>query len=250
MLSKNKIKLFNSLKLRKYRKKHSLFVVEGAKITKDFILSGYLPRYIISENNDLKFYANSKVEFIYAKKDDIKKISSLKTVSETIAVFDIPEYDIDYASIKEELVLFCDGIQNPGNLGTIIRTADWFGIKNIFCSDNTVDAYNSKVVQASMGAICRVKVHYVDAISFFLNIDKKIIVYGTFLDGENIYETNLTKSGIVVIGNEGSGISEKLEKYILKRIKIPNYSENTAKTESLNASIAAAIVCAEFRRIK
>ncbi len=247
MISKNKIKLFNSLKLRKYRKKHGLFIAEGQKIIKDLILSGLKVEYIISEENNLK-ENTSQAEFIQSTQNEIKNISSLKTPSDSIAIFEIPKYEINYKKITNELVLFCDNIQNPGNLGTIIRTADWFGIKNIICTEDTVDVYNLKVVQASMGAIGRVKVHYINAENFFNKLNNGVVVYGTFLEGENIYETSLSKNGIIIIGNEGSGISEEVEKYISKKIHIPNYSESESKSESLNASIATAIVCAEFRR--
>jgi len=247
MISKSKIKLFNSLKLRKYRKKHGLFIAEGQKIIKDLILSGLKVEYIISEENNYK-ENTLQAEFIQSTQNEIKNISSLKTPTDAIAIFEIPKYEIDYNNIENELVLFCDNIQNPGNLGTIIRTADWFGIKNIICTQDTVDAFNPKVVQASMGAIGRVKVHYVNAENFFNKVNEEIEVYGTFLEGENIYKTELSKNGIIVIGNEGKGISDELLKYISKKIHIPNYSENKSKSESLNASIATAIVCAEFRR--
>jgi len=248
MLSKNKIKFFNSLKLRKYRKKHKLFIAEGKKIIKDLIDSDFIAEYIVTENEDFYYKLNSNTELNIAGIDELKKITSLKTVSDSIAYFQIPEYNLDYNNLKNELTLFCDDIQNPGNIGAIIRTADWFGISNIICSKDTVDIYNPKVVQASMGAIARVKVHYVDKVNFFEKIANNVFVYGTLLDGENLYNTNLKENGIIIIGNEGSGISSELLKYISKRINIPNFSENANKTESLNASIATAIVCSEFRR--
>jgi len=250
MISKSKTKLFNSLKLRKYRKKHALFVAEGQKIINDLINSGTKTNCIISCNNDFKENNTSNYEFIFASQQEIKKNSNLKTPVDTIAIFELPNYEINFEELENELVLFCDNLQNPGNLGTIIRTADWFGIKNIICTEDTVDAYNPKVIQASMGAIARVKVHYVNTENFFNKLNNKLVVYGTFLEGENIYGTNLNKNGIIVIGNEGKGISDNLQKYISKKIHIPNFSENASKSESLNASIATAIVCAEFRRRK
>lgn len=248
MISKNKIKLFNSLKIRKYRKKHSLFVAEGQKIIKDILKTGIKASYIASFTdvfNDNNLY---KYEFIETNESDIKKISNLKTPTDSVAIFEMPTFEINYSNLKNELSIFCDNIQNPGNLGTIIRTADWFGIDNIFCTIDTVDVYNPKVIQASMGAIARVKIHYIKTENFFNEIDENLIVYGTFLEGNNIYKTNLNKNGIIVIGNEGSGISKEVEKFITKRIHIPNYSNNINKSESLNASIATAIVCAEFKR--
>ena len=248
MLSKNKIKFFNSLKLRKYRNKHKLFIAEGEKIIKDFIDSGFIAQYIITVNDNFDYVSTLDIEIIRVKEDELNKISDLKTSSDHIAVFEIPEYDIDYSNLNNELTLFCDDIQNPGNLGTIIRTADWFGIKNVICTQDTVDVYNSKVVQASMGAIGRVKVHYVGKLNFFNKLEDDIFVYGTFLDGENLYETSLEKDGIIIIGNEGSGISKELNEYITKKISIPNFSREANKSESLNASIATAVICSEFRR--
>ncbi|MCF6365971.1 MAG: RNA methyltransferase [Bacteroidales bacterium] len=248
MLSKSKIKFFNSIKLRKYRKKHKLFVAEGKKIIKDLVDSGFVVKYIVAEKNDFDFKLNSYAELILTESSEFKKISSLKTVPDAIAYFQIPEYNLEYNNLKDELTLFCDGIQNPGNMGSIIRTADWFGISNIICSEDTVDIYNPKVVQASMGAIARVKVHYVDKVYFFDRIEGNIYVYGTLPEGEDLYKTNLKKEGIIVVGNEGSGISGELLKYVSKKISIPNFSNKENKTESLNASIATAVVCAEFMR--
>ena len=248
MISKGKIKLINSLKLRKYRKKHSLFVAEGKKIINDILETGIKANYITSYNSNFEEQKTLNYEFCLASKLEIEKITNLKTPSDTIAVFEIPNYEFSFKSAENELIIFCNNIQNPGNLGTIIRTADWFGIKNIVCTKDTVDAFNPKVVQASMGAIGRVKVHYINAENFFNKLSKDVIIYGTFLEGENIYETSLSKNGIIVIGNEGSGISESIENYISKKIHIPNYSNNKSTSESLNVSIATAIVCAEFRR--
>ncbi len=171
VLSKSKIKLFNSLKLKKYRQKHCLFVAEGHKIIHDLINSGISPSTIVSISDNLAHdIKNTQAEIIICDKIDIKKISNLKTSSDIIATFVIPQYGINLKEIFSELSLFCEDIQNPGNLGTIIRTADWFGIKNIFCSKNTVDLYNEKVVQATSGAIGRVKIHYTDTTEFFEEI--------------------------------------------------------------------------------
>ncbi|NPA44653.1 MAG: RNA methyltransferase [Chlorobi bacterium] len=248
MISKSKIKLFNSLKLRKYRKKHAFFIAEGQKIISDLIETGIKTNCIITCNENFEKKTSINSELIYATQSEIKKITNLKTPVDTVAIFEIPNYTINFKDIENELVIFCDNIQNPGNFGTIIRTADWFGIKNIVCTEDTVDAFNPKVIQASMGAIGRVKVHYVNAENFFDKLKTKHKIYGTFLEGENIYKTELSKNGIIVIGNEGKGISDDLQKYISKKIHIPNYSSNSSKSESLNASIATAIVCAEFRR--
>ncbi len=247
MLSKKQITFFNSLKLKKYRKKNSLFFAEGQKIINDMIASGLIPKYIVTTIENLSDQYPT-IELITAKQNDLNKISNLKTSTDLFAVFEMPENYFDFNVLNKNLILFCDNIQNPGNLGTIIRTADWFDINQIICSDNTVDAYNPKVVQASMGSIARVNICYVNNDDFFNKIDKNIEVYGSFLEGENIYHTELKSSGIVVIGNEGNGISENMLKYITKRISIPSFSKNSLTSESLNASIATALICAEFKR--
>jgi TrmH family RNA methyltransferase len=148
--------------------------------------------------------------------------------------------------LKNELVLMLDGVQDPGNLGTIARIADWFGIRNILCSAETADIYNPKAVQATMGALARVKFHYTDLLQLLSQYDGP--VYGTFLDGENIYGQELSENGIIVMGNEGKGISQGVGEMINRRLYIPNYPIGTQTTESLNVAIATSIVCAEFRR--
>jgi len=249
MLSKNKIKFFNSLKLRKFRIKHNLFLAEGEKLVSELIQSEIKPKFILTasektilENNDTNFVT------VKAEYSDLKKISQLKTPPEIIGIFEIPNFIYDIKDIENSLNLFCDDIQNPGNLGTIIRTADWFGIKNIFCSLNTVDLYNPKTIQATMGAIASVKVHYINKQDFFSSIDTNFPVYGTFLEGNNIYNTKLSKTGIIIIGNEGKGISQELIPFISNKIFIPDFNTRNKASESLNASVAAAIVCSEFRR--
>ena len=249
MLSKNKIKFFNSLKLRKFRIKHNLFLDEGKKLTLDLLQSEIKPKYILTSSNNISFKTNHiNFEIIELNSQEIKKISQLKTPPDIIGVFEIPHYKFDLAEFENSLSLFCDDIQNPGNLGTIIRTADWFGIKNIICSENTVDLYNPKTVQATMGAIASLKIHYVNKTVFFSQIGNTFPVYGTFLKGENIYETSLTQNGLIVIGNEGKGISEELTPFITKKLYIPTFNPDNKNTESLNASIAAAIICSEFKR--
>jgi TrmH family RNA methyltransferase len=161
-------------------------------------------------------------------------------------VFYQPE-SIEEINIENELSLALDGIQDPGNMGTIVRLADWYGIHHIFCSRDTVDVYNPKVVQATMGALARVKIHYLDLV-VFLTQNKYLPVYGTLLDGENVYEQEITAGGIIVMGNEGNGIRPEVEKLITKKLYIPNYPSGNPTSESLNVAIATAIICAEFRR--
>ena len=177
----------------------------------------------------------------------MKKASQLKTAPQIIGVFYQPKYDIEEIDLNEKLHLVLDGIQDPGNMGTIVRLADWFGIEHIFCSSDTADIYNSKTVQATMGAIARVKVHYVDLADFFKN-NNNLPVFGTFLEGENIYQADLPKNGFIVMGNEGKGISFNVQKLITNKLFIPNYPADMSTSESLNVAVATAIVCSEFRR--
>jgi len=249
MLSKNKIKFLNSLKLRKFRIKHNLFLAEGEKLVLQLMQSEIMPKFILTTSE--KFIPERRhknYEIFNTEKSVIKKISQLKTPSEIIGVFEIPNFSYNIKETENSLNLFCDDIQNPGNLGTIIRTADWFGIKNIFCSQNTVDLYNPKTIQATMGAIATVKTHYVDKKKFFSSLSKTTPIYGTFLEGENIYNTKLSKTGIIIIGNEGKGISKELIPFVSNKIFIPDYNTKNKASESLNASVAAAIVCSEFKR--
>lgn len=187
--------------------------------------------------------------------EELKKISSLATPNEVLAVAEIPERKLDIESLKDELTLVLDDIQDPGNMGTIIRVADWFGIENIICSINTVDCYNPKVVQATMGSIARVNVFYEDISNVINGIKDQIKagfrIFGAVLDGDNIYSKKLSNKGFVVIGNESKGISANIVSLLTDRITIPNYAhykDRGGEVESLNAAIAAAIICAEFRR--
>ncbi len=249
MLSKNKIKFFNSLKLRKFRIKHNLFIAEGEKLVFEILQSQIKPKFIItSKIQKFETLTDSNTEIIEADISEIKKISQLVTPPATIGIFNIPDYNLDIKEIENSLTIFCDDIQNPGNLGTIIRTADWFGIKNVLCSENSADIYNSKTVQATMGAIASVRVHYVNKIKFFSSLNKALPVYGTFLNGKNIYETELCNRGIIIIGNEGKGISDETEQFVTERLFIPSFNTDNKTTESLNAALATAVICSEFRR--
>ena len=247
MLSINKIKFIKSLKLKKNRNKYKLFTAEGNKIVSDLLNSEFvLDTLICTDKTKDLFNINSKK--IITNTNQIKKISNLKTPSETFAIFQIPENKFNLATITDT-TLFLNDIQNPGNLGTIIRTATWFGIKNIICSENTVDAFNDKVVQATMGALAKINIFYVNQDSFLQNAtEQNIPIYGTLLEGENIYKSKLKQKSIIIIGNEGKGIKTEIKKFITHKIHIPSYPPNSKNTESLNASIATAIVCSEFRR--
>lgn len=248
-ISKNQIKLIKSLEIKKYRKKENLFFCEGIKIFETLLNSDFKINTIFGTQ---EFFGQFEKElenlnFVEVSENELNKISSLTTPQKVIAIVEIPENNIPKINYNNELVIFLDKIQDPGNLGTIIRIADWFGIQNIICSDDSVDVYNPKTIQATMGSIFSVKTYYSNLSEIFRTIEPNIPVYGTFMNGENIYEKNLTKNGIIVMGNEANGISEEIENFITSKIAIPNFNENK-KAESLNIAIATAITCSEFRR--
>jgi TrmH family RNA methyltransferase len=251
VLSKNKIKLIRSLESKKNRTATGLFVAEGEKMIFDLLQSGIVISELFYtkklEEALIKVKSSASIELV--SKEEISKISFLKTPSEIVAICKIPTLELDWNRLKQELILVLDEIQDPGNLGTIVRLADWFGIRTIICSENSVDLFNPKVIQSTMGSFARVNVHYTDLEIFLAQASKlNIPVYGTFLEGENIYNAKLEASGIVIMGNEGNGISKELTAKISKRLTIPPYPLNQPTSESLNVAIATAIVCAEFRR--
>lgn len=247
MISKATIKKIHALDMRKFRRNERLFVAEGPKLV-DELCATMKPVYIaalpewISENAKIV----SGTEYDIVSPDELQRASLQKNPQQVIALFPIPEHRFCTEQLKDELVLMLDGVQDPGNLGTIARIADWFGIRNIICSTETADIYNPKAIQATMGALARVKFHYIDLLQLLSQYDGP--VYGTFLDGENIYGQELSENGIIVMGNEGKGISQGVGEMINRRLYIPNYPAGTQTTESLNVAIATSIVCAEFRR--
>ena len=186
-------------------------------------------------------------EVIEASENELRKATFLKTAPDVIGIFYKPDNQLDVNLIKNNLSIVLDGIQDPGNLGTIIRIADWFGIKNIFCSEDTADAYSPKVIQATMGAIARVNV-FNTVVAELLKELEDLPIYGTFLDGENIYSKQLTNKGIIVMGNEGQGIRPEIEKLVSERLFIPPFPSESETSESLNVAVATAITCSEFRR--
>jgi TrmH family RNA methyltransferase len=247
MISKNKIKFIRSLEKKKFRNETACFLAEGNKLVTD-ILPFFECECILAKASWLATQGDiSAKELIVAEENDLKKASLLKTPQDVLAVFCQSHPVLDKENLKSGLNLVLDGIQDPGNLGTIIRLADWFGIKNVICSPDTADVYNPKTVQATMGAIARVQVFYA-SIPDLLDELKDIPVYGTFLEGKNMYEADLSPSGLLVMGNEGKGISRFIEKRITQKLYIPNYPPESASTESLNVAVATAIACAEFRR--
>ncbi len=240
MLSKNQIKLIRSLELKKNRKRENLFVAEGPKVVGDLLKAGFHPHSIFSTQ------PHDNAQLI--TDDELRRISFLQHPQEVLALFEIPSsnHTSQLSPLSSQLTLALDGIQDPGNLGTIIRIADWFGISTIFCSQDTADCYNPKVVQATMGSIAHVNIVYGDLVK--LLSETTLPVYGTLLDGENIYQQELTKEGIIVMGNEGNGISQEVRPLITHRLLIPNFSTQGETAESLNVAIATAITCSEFRR--
>ena len=247
MISKATIKKIHALDMRKFRRNERLFVAEGPKLV-DELCATMKPVYIAALPEWISENAKniSGTEYDIVTPDELQRASLQKNPQQVIALFPIPEHRFCTEQLKNELVLMLDGVQDPGNLGTIARIADWFGIRNILCSAETADIYNPKAVQATMGALARVKFHYTDLLQLLSQYDGP--VYGTFLDGENIYGQELSENGIIVMGNEGKGISQGVGEMINRRLYIPNYPIGTQTTESLNVAIATSIVCAEFRR--
>jgi TrmH family RNA methyltransferase len=245
MLSKSQINLLKSLQHKKFRREHGFFIVEGHKSIAEFIDSPYQIEAIYHTTTfDSKVLKLSqKINFCEISVTELEKISSLKTPQEVLALIKIPNWPaLQHEQLKGKFSLVLDGIQDPGNMGTIIRIADWFGIGDIICSDDTVDAYNPKVVQACMGSLARVKVHYTPLADFLVKI--KLPVFGALLDGENIYDTDFGKEGLVIMGNEGNGLRPEIAKLVNKAITIPRIG----KAESLNVAIATALFCSEITR--
>jgi TrmH family RNA methyltransferase len=249
MLSKNKIKQIKSLAHKKYRDSTGLFIAEGEKIVTELIIARYRFNLIVATKGLMPSYNSVDCEKITATPDDIKKVSQLKTPPPVFALCYQKQEKLLVENLKNELTLALDQIQDPGNLGTIIRLSSWFGLHHLVCSPNTVDCYNPKVIQASMGAIAHVSIHYTSLDALIVDAKKAgIATLGTFLSGSNIYSENLPEKGIVVLGNEGQGISPEIEKLIGKKLFIPSHPLNRLSVESLNVSVAASIVCSEFRR--
>jgi len=246
MLSKARIKLITQLKQKKFREINNMFIAEGSINVTDFIKSGINVIGLFATDKWMQTneqnIANKNLTLVSTK--ELKKISALSSPSEVLAILSLPiTNDVNNISI-ENLTLALDSISDPGNLGTIIRTADWFGIKQIFCSSNTVDAYNPKVVQATMGSLARVEVIHTDLKKLFTNKPKNLPIFGAVLNGEPITKFKPQENGIILIGSEAHGISNELLPYITQKITIPSVNQNLSNNlESLNASVANAIIC-------
>lgn len=249
MISKAKIKLIRSLELKKKRDEEGLFIAEGDKVVSELLscfpcrMLAALPEWLCTHD------VARTVEVFEVTQDELASASLQKSPQQVLAIFEKRVDEPVSGMGRDCLRLALDDIQDPGNLGTILRIADWFGIKHVLCSPHCADVYNPKVVQATMGALARVQVHYVDLPAFLMEESAAgVPVYGTFLDGENIYEESLSDYGIIVMGNEGKGISDAVRACVSERMFIPNYPQGAVTSESLNVSAATAIVCAEFRR--
>ena len=256
MISKNRIKLIRSLEQKKHRKESLLFIAEGHKLVED-LLPAFECIYIAARKEwldsralDLKLLTgNDTTEIQEVSDNELRKASLQKNPQDILAIFrQRPETADPYHLLKEQLCIGLDGVQDPGNLGTIIRIADWFGIEHIFCSPDTDDLYNPKTVQATMGAMARVHVHYTPLTDLLQSVEKEVPIYGTFLDGKDIYTSELSSNGLIVMGNEGNGISPDTASLINRRLFIPNFPAGRSTSESLNVAVATAITCAEFRR--
>ena len=247
MLSKAKIKYIRSLEQKKYRLQERLFVAEGPKVVGDLLRVA--PARLIVHISAWKECDAEYTERIEVTEEELRKISFLQHPQEVLALFPMFE-EIGPYPIHTDLAIALDGVQDPGNLGTIIRIADWFGVSQIYCSRDTADVYNPKVIQATMGSIARVQVSYTELNKLIDSLPDEYPLYGTLLDGNNIYEEPLSEGGLIIMGNEGNGISSKIRAKINHRLLIPNYPEGRETADSLNVAIATAIVCNEFRRRK
>ena len=238
MLTKSQIKLITSLKQKKYRQQEGLFVAEGLKTIKELLNSSLKLYHVFTT---VSFHIDAKEETLITEKE-LKKISFLTTPNTALAVFKTPvTTEID----TKNLTIALDDVRDPGNLGTIIRLCDWFGVLDLVCSNTTVDCYNPKVIQATMGSITRVNVSYLNLESFLK--ESKTEIFGAYMDGENVYKSELPNRGVLVLGNEANGISATIEALITKRISIPRFGQLQA-TESLNVATATAILLSEFKR--
>ena len=237
MLSKNQVKLIQKLHHKKYRNELNLFIVEGKKSINEFLQAGYTPQLLIATE---AFTTNVPQHLITSvSKDELRKVSTLQNPDEGLAVFEQPKHK---GILQEGVIVALDNVQDPGNLGTIIRLCDWFGVETLICNTQTVDCYNPKVVQASMGSLTRVAVHYLDLAAFLTTT--ALPVYTMDLEGENLYTATFPKDCILILGNEANGISSEVRALSNEVITIPRFSEHQ-RTESLNVAMAGAIILSE-----
>ncbi|HET8886932.1 MAG TPA: RNA methyltransferase [Salinimicrobium sp.] len=241
MVSKSQLKLITSLAQKKYRNRHGLFIVEGIKNIEEFLKSSFELQALFTTE---AIFQAEKSKTFFIELSELKQISQLTTPQIALAIFQIPKPKPLFYS---NLIVALDGVRDPGNLGTIIRLCDWFDVTDLVCSLDTVDCYNPKVVQSSMGSLSRVNVHFLDLKNFIQEAPKHIPVYGSFMNGNNIYKEAISSSeGILLMGNEANGISSEIGDLVTHRISIPQFGEG--KTESLNVATATSIILSEFKR--
>lgn len=248
MWSKAKQKLVRSLASKKIREREGLFLAEGPKVVEE-LLGHFSCRFIAGTAAYWQSHAIPTAgEVLSISSAELEQASLLRTPQEVLAVFELPATDGELCYQPGGLALALDGVQDPGNVGTILRIADWFGIETVYCSPDTADVFSPKVVQATMGALARVRAKYVPLPSFLQHLPVTTPIYGTFLDGEDLYKGSLTQNGVLVMGNEGNGISDEVADCVTRRLYIPSYPAGRPTSESLNVATATAICCAEFRR--
>ena len=252
MLSRNQIREIQSLKNAKFRKQFRLFIAEGPRLVFDLLNSRFKVHSIYTTMDGKGLFDNVGSHIptpAVITQKELERISLLKTPNKVLALFRMEDMNRQPPYDPDDLILILDGISDPGNMGTIVRTADWFGVKHIVCSENCVEMYNPKVVQATMGSLARVQVYYTNIENYVCKLSGKIDVFGAVMDGKDLYSLDLPQQAAVIIGNESHGISQSLQKNLNHSISIPSFSEGAGgQAESLNASIAAAIICSEFRR--
>jgi len=251
LISKAKIQLIRSLEQKKYRAQHGLFVLEGDKSVREALDSALTVEYLLAKPAWLAQQSSIRANHIIEIDDrELSQISFQKTPNQAMALVQIPHYPLDMAELTGGLSLYLDQVQDPGNLGTILRVADWFGIRHVLCGAGCADPFNPKTVQSTMGAVIRVKTHQTD-VGFFgqlKNYQPDFPVFGAFLNGDNLYHTPLATQAVIVMGNESKGISDDVAQHVSRRLLIPSYPPDESVSESLNVATAAAIICAEFRR--
>jgi TrmH family RNA methyltransferase len=251
MISIQAIKRVKSLQQKKFREEENCFVAETPKIVEEILSSNAYSVetvYALKSWIDANWKRFARHSFEEISQKELERISGLQTPNQVLAVIKKTDTSINFETIFSDTNLILDDIRDPGNLGTILRIADWFGIKNVICSNESVEYTNPKCVQASMGSFLRVAVHYGDLSEILSKKPENMPIYGSFMDGENIYQTELNEKSCIVIGNEAHGISKSLEILITKKIHIPSFSAEKNHAESLNASIATAIFCSELKR--
>ena len=245
MISKNQIKYVRQLEQKKFRKAENLFIAEGHKVVGDLLAAGFTPTHLFATADWQSPVAS--VEVTQVTNDELQRLSLQQHPQQVLGLFNIPDAPPQLSTVHCQLSIMLDNVQDPGNLGTIIRIADWFGIDTIFCSPGTVDAWNPKVVQATMGSIARVHIVYIEPDELFDALPADYPIYGTFLDGQNIYTQQLSSHGLIVMGNEGNGISDAVRARVTHKLLIPDFHQGDT-ADSLNVAIATAITCSEFRR--